>query len=84
MERDIDFIDLESEEKELLLEVLGFSVDQEGYVYDELLKERHICPYTKKEVLFENASILPGSTMIINTSALTISEYITEKIEKKY
>ena len=84
MERDIDFIDLESEEKALLLEVLGFSVDQEGYVYDELLKERHICPYTKKEVLFENASILPGSTIIINTSALTISEYITEKIEKKY
>ncbi|MBI3027521.1 hypothetical protein HYY70_05410 [Candidatus Woesearchaeota archaeon] len=84
MEPEIEFLDLSPEEKILLLDVLDFSIDKEGYIYDELLKERHICPYTKKEVLFQNASILPGSTLVINTSALTISEYITDKLEKKY
>ena len=84
METEIEFLDLNSEEKTLLFEVLGFSIDSDGYVYDELLKDRHLCPYTKKEILFQNASILPGSTLIINTSALTLSEYITDKLEKKY
>ena len=84
MEAEIEFLDLSPEEKILLLDVLGFSIDKEGYIYDLLLKERHICPYTKKDILSQNASILPGSTLIINTSALTISEYITDKLEKKY
>ena len=83
MEEDIEFLDLKPEEKKLLLESLGFTIDEGGYVYDGLLQERSICPYTKKEILFDNASILPGSTLIINTSALTLSEYITDKLEKK-
>lgn len=76
----MEFLSLDNDEKKILLESLGYSVDSEGYVRD-LNGKIHLCPYTNGKVKFENASILPGSTVIINTSAFTLSEYVTEYLE---
>lgn len=78
----ISFIDLTVEERTFLLDALGYGVDQDGYILD-LEKEK---PYkdslSKEAVHIENASILPSSTVIINTSPLSLSEYFTTFIEK--
>lgn len=79
---ELDFIDITLNEKITLLDILGYYVDENGVIYNKDTKEQHICPYTNEIVLIENASILPGSTVIINTTELSISEYFTEHIDK--
>ena len=77
---DITFTKLDKEQKKILLEALGFSVEEDGLVLNDEGKP-HICPYTQKKVFLENASILPGSIVVINTSSLTLSEYITDYVD---
>ncbi len=76
----IKFLKLEDEQKRILLNALDFSFDPKDYVIDGIGK-KVICPYSNKPVKFQNASILPGSTIIINTSLITLSEYISEYLE---
>ncbi|MFA6072782.1 MAG: hypothetical protein WC758_01585 [Candidatus Woesearchaeota archaeon] len=71
------FSALSDSQKKLFLNLLGYDVDGEGFIIGED-SERIKCPYTKEYVLFSKASILPGSTIIINTSAYTLSCYISD------
>lgn len=82
----IKFLNSNESRKKMLLDFLGYFVDEEGYVVNKSDQKIVICEYTKEKVLFKNASILPGSTKIINTSPYTLSSYISdylagEKIE---
>lgn len=79
--KEIEFLEISNEEKKVLLDVLGYDVDEKGLIISREKKVPHICPYTKREVFLDNASILPGSTIIINTSALSLSEYISKNLE---
>jgi len=79
---DVKFEDIDIEEKKALMDILGYYIDENGLIYNKETKKEHICPVTKDVVFVENASILPGSTVIINTTDLSLSEYFTEFFEK--
>lgn len=77
---DINFDTLNNEQKKVLLKALDYNVDKNGVIIDKTGKP-HKCPYTQKKVLLKNASIMPGSAIVMNTSSLTLSEYITDYID---
>jgi hypothetical protein len=78
----LEFIDISLGEKTILLDILGYSVDEDGFIHYKDTDQMHICPYTHETVNIKNASILPGSTVIINTTDLAISEYFSEHIDE--
>jgi len=80
---DIIFMDLNKDERELLLDSLGFDIDGNGIIIEKCTNKPYMCPITGKEVHFDNASILPGSTVVINTSAYTLSEYFSKYLERR-
>ncbi len=80
--KDITFLDIADEEKKILLDCLGYSVKGDGYITNAKTKDYHTCPITRERVLFKDASILPGSTLVINTTPLTISEYLSDYIDE--
>jgi|GEM_PF-1386060 hypothetical protein len=79
---EINFVRLNVEEKHALLDILGYEVSEDGIILDKKTKKEYICPITNEVVFIENASILPGSTVVINTSELSLAEYFTKYIEK--
>ncbi len=79
---DIKFEKIGIEEKKVLLDIFGYEVDEDGLILDKETKEEHKCPITGEVVFIENASVLPGSTVVINTSELSLSEYFTKFVEK--
>lgn len=80
---EISFIEMNDTERELLLDILNYEVDKEGFVVDKRTKRHHICPMSNTKVRINDSSILPGSTIIINTSALTLSEYFSRYLEER-
>ena len=79
---DVTFTDINIEQKTALMDILGYYVDEKGIIFDKKTKMQHICPITDESVSIDNASILPGSTIIINTTELSLSEYFTDFFEK--
>jgi len=79
--KNIEFLEISNDDKQVLLDVLGFCVEKDGTIVDKVTKKPHICPLSKTQVKLIDASILPGSTMIINTNALTLSEYMSRKVD---
>ncbi len=78
---EIKFEKIGIEERKVLLDILGYEVNEDGIIIDKNTGEEYRDPITGDVVFIENASILPGSTVIINTSELTLSEYITKYLE---
>jgi hypothetical protein len=76
------FENINIEQKTALMDILGYYVDEKGIIFDKKTKMQHICPITEESVSIDNASILPGSTIIINTTELSLSEYFTDFFEK--
>ncbi|MBU3958059.1 MAG: hypothetical protein KKB25_03210 [Nanoarchaeota archaeon] len=76
----IIFEELTAEQKKMLIEGLCLKIDQDGFVRDKDGNLK-ICPFTNRKVHFEDASIMPGSTIVMNTSSLSLSEYITQYID---
>lgn len=74
------FLKLDNPQKQVLLKALDYELDSNGFIID-LNNKKVICPYSKKPIRLENASILPGSTVIINTSLITLSEYVSDYLE---
>ncbi|MBT9146085.1 MAG: hypothetical protein DDT42_01964 [candidate division WS2 bacterium] len=81
MNGEIKFENITTEKRKILLDILGYHVDEDGLILDKKTNKEHICPVTKEAVFIENASVLPGSTVIINTSELSLSEYFTKYVE---
>ncbi len=80
---DISFVEMNDAERKLLLDILDFEIDEEGFIVDKKTKRHYICPLSKTKVPISSSSILPGSTIVLNTSALTLSEYFTRYLEKR-
>lgn len=80
---EISFIEMNNEERKLLLDILDYKIDDEGFIVDNRTKQHHICPMSKTKVRINDSSILPGSTIIINTSALTLSEYFSRYLDER-
>jgi len=79
---EIKFEDIGIEQKIALVDILGYKVDENGLILDKETEKEYECPLTGGTVFVENASILPGSTIIINTSELSLSEYFTQFVDK--
>ncbi|MBW6469861.1 MAG: hypothetical protein K0A90_01410 [Methanosarcinaceae archaeon] len=79
---DVTFTDINIEQKTALMDILGYYIDEDGIIFDKETKMQHICPITGEVVSIDNASILPGSTIIINTTELSLSEYFADFFEK--
>lgn len=79
---EIKFQGIGYEEKKVLLDILGYEVGEDGLILDKLTKKEHMCPITKEVVFIENASVLPGSTVVIRTTEFSLAEYFTEFVEK--
>lgn len=79
---DIKFEEIGIEERKILLDILGYEVDEGGIILNKETKKKHVCPITGDVVFIENASILPGSTVVIKTSELSLAEYFTAFAEK--
>jgi hypothetical protein len=81
MERKIEFLSISDDEKKVLLDILGYDIDDSDLIIKRDTQKPHICPITKREVYLKDASILPGSAIVINTSAISLAEYISEYLE---
>jgi len=83
-ETPIKFIKPSDTEKVIILRALGFEKDKDGMIIDKSSNTKHICPISKKEVMFNTAAILPNGSeiLVINTSELTLSEYFFAYREK--
>lgn len=76
-------INLTDEQKVVLLDAIGYGTDEEGYVVefnsaDGVQNKRVLDRYTGEPVKLKNASILPGSTIIIDTNSFSLAEYFEE------
>ncbi len=80
---DISFVEMNDAERKLLLDILDYEVDEDGFIVDKKTKRPYICPVSNTKVPISSSSILPGSTIVLNTSALTLSEYFTRYLEKR-
>ncbi|MCJ7648262.1 MAG: hypothetical protein MUP85_06590 [Candidatus Lokiarchaeota archaeon] len=79
---EIKFEDIGIDEKIILMDILGYEVDDNGLVLEKETENEYKCPISGEPVFIENASILPGSTVIINTSDFSLSEYFTRFVDK--
>ena len=77
----MEFEELSDEEKKLLLNAFSYDVDDEGFIIDKALNERLFSNDTKRFISFDNAGLVPGSLKIIDTTPLTISKFLREKID---
>ena len=78
----MEFLKLTDQQKETMLNFLGFFVNNEGIICSKENNKIIICPYSNEPVRFKDASIMPGSTVIFNTSALNLARYFSEYIEE--
>ncbi len=76
----MQFIRLFDAEKKILLDFLGYGVNKDGIVVSKDNKML-ICPYTGEPIRFKDASVMPGSTVIFNTSPFTLAEYFSKHVE---
>ncbi|MFC2163221.1 hypothetical protein ACFLRF_06020 [Candidatus Altiarchaeota archaeon] len=73
---EVRLLDLSEKEKEIYLDILGYQVDSDGFITKN--GDVVTCPYTDEKVEFKKASILPGSTVIMNTNTMTLAHYLAE------
>ena len=82
MKKEVTFIQVDNDKKKILLDLLGYAVDVKGCLIEKKTRKVHICPITEKPVTLESASILPGSELVINTNALSLSEYLSKYVDR--
>ena len=73
----LKFLNLDDTRKKILLDILGYAVDEEGFVLNKETGNRHRGPFSEETVKLEEAFVLPGSTIVDKTDALTMSDYIS-------
>ena len=75
------FLNLTRDKKKLLLRALGYGIDSKGFVIKTETKRKAWCTYSKRPVHFNEVGILPGSTILINSTPTALSKYIEEYLE---
>ena len=74
-------VQLDNEEREEVLKRLGYFLDENGFVKNEKTKKDVVCKYSGGKVHINTAAILPGSTLIINATPLTMAQYFIDQME---
>ncbi len=80
---DLELTGIGVEETKLLLISLGYDIDENKKIIEKDTRRPVLCPITKREILLQDVSIMPGSTLLINTSAFTMSEYFSKYFKEK-
>ena len=75
---DLQLVQLDNHDRTKVLEKLGYSISDNGFVIDSKTKKEVVCKYTKKGVHINTAAILPGSNLIINATPLTMAQYFVD------
>lgn len=83
MENNFRFAELGDAEKKVLLSAFGYSVDENGVIFDSLMNEPVPSPTTRKPILLKDAALVPGSLKMLDSDPLSISRYLREEIEKQ-
>ena len=65
--------------KKTLIKSYNFEVNEEGVIIDYLLNEPLISNETRRPIKLENASLIPGSLKIVDTTPLTISKLLRKR-----
>ena len=78
--QELIFEDLPLDGKKLLLSAFDYSVDDDGYIIDNLLGEK--VSSLGKPIKVEEATFTNGSLKIMDSDPVTISRFLREKIEK--
>ena len=73
----ITLLQIDNNQRSRILEKLGYGIDSEGFVLDKNNK-RVICKYSEKDIHISYAAILPGSTILINATPITMAQYFVD------
>jgi len=76
----LDFI-LSKNQLKILLEKIGNSVDEEGYIIDRETKERVQTNDFDEITVKKLGAILPGSKVFIKKNIASFSQYLSERIK---
>lgn len=74
------FDELNDEEKILLLSAFDYKVE-ENIIIDKLMNEPVKSEITGKPISLQEATIVPGSMKIIDSSPLSVSKYLREVVD---
>lgn len=77
----MDFEELGSEEKKLLLKAFNYKVTSDGFIKDALLDELIISKDTKQPISLDKVALVPGSLEIFEATSLAISKFLREKVD---
>ena len=75
----IKFQEVSDDDKEKLLDILGFSVDENKKLINKETGKPHICEFSNEEIYLSEASIMPwNSFKVIKTTPQSVSKYFAE------
>jgi hypothetical protein len=74
----IKLIQLSNNDRMKVLDKLGYSVNENGFIIDRIGRKEVICRYSNETVHINNAAIMPGSLVIMNANPLTMAEYFAK------
>ena len=77
---ELQLMQVENNERVKILDKLGFTLNEEGFVLDKN-KKLKICKYSEEPVHINTAAILPGSVEIINANPYTMAQYFLTHYE---
>ncbi|MBD3319271.1 hypothetical protein GF342_05175 [Candidatus Woesearchaeota archaeon] len=81
MHQEVKFLSLKEPQKRVLLKALGYELDEEDYVVNAETGKRLLCKYTNRKISLQDASVLPGSTIVIGSSPYALAKYVEEYLE---
>ena len=75
----ITFQEVSDDDKEKLLDILGFSVDENKKLINKETGRPHVCEFSGEEICLSEASIMPWESFkVIKTTPQAVSKYFAE------
>ena len=73
------YLQVNDSNKDVILELFGKSLDDEGFIIEKKNKNKLICPYSKEHIRGNSFSILPGSATFVNNYPYCFAEHIAHR-----
>ncbi|MEE9525380.1 MAG: hypothetical protein V3V78_02120 [Candidatus Woesearchaeota archaeon] len=77
---DVKLVQLNNGGRLQILERLGYSIDEEGFIITTKTKKEVVCKYSEEKVHINTAAVLPGSNIIINANPFTMAQYFADHV----
>lgn len=83
MSNEINLLSFKGDKTRLLLEKFGYSIEKDGTIYDDYLKEA-VCESCYKKITLRGLGmIMPGSRKLLCKNSTCFLKYLAEKEEKE-